>query len=128
MDDQERAVGALDAALGPFYDSAGLQAWLGAFADDVHELARDGRLLSVPTAEGELLFPIFQFDSDGAVLPRLDEVLKVMRDGDQGDWATALWLVNHDPHDGTSAVELLQAGEADTVLLHAAQWIENWKH
>lgn len=128
MDEQEKATHALDAALGPFYDSAGLQAWLELTADTVLDLVRAGRLLAVSTSEGELLFPTLQFGPDGALLPRLDEVLKVIRDSDLDDWGTALWLVNRDPPDCPSAVVLLRSGDADTVLLEASRWVEHWKH
>ena len=128
MDEQDQATRALDAAVGPFYDSAGLQVWLEFTADAVLDLVREGRLLAVSTGDGDLLFPTFQFGPDRAFLPRLDEVLKVMRDSDLDGWSIALWLVHHDPQDCPSAVDLLRTGDADTVLLEAARWVENWKH
>ncbi|MDY7528125.1 MULTISPECIES: hypothetical protein [unclassified Cryobacterium] len=127
MDEQE-ATKRLDAALGPFYDMDGLQAWLGLSEQAVLDLVVEGHILSVETMEGELLFPSKQFGQEGAFLPHLSLVLRIMRRSNLNDWSTALWLVNDDPQRDTSAVELLRSGEVDTVLMEASNFVETWNH
>lgn len=125
--DEEEATKALADAVGPFYDCAGLQDWLDLAEDDVLGLVQGGQLLTVRTLEADLLFPTFQFGPDGEFLPRLDEVLKVLRDN-LDEWSIALWLVNKDPHDGTSNLERLQSGDAETVICDAIHQAEIMKH
>ncbi|MEB0004589.1 hypothetical protein QN357_16810 [Cryobacterium sp. RTC2.1] len=53
--DGEEATRLLVDAVGPLYDRAGLQEWLDLTEDSVLGLARDGKLLTVRTLEGDLL-------------------------------------------------------------------------
>ena len=128
MDEQERGLRALDDALGPFYDSAGMQAWLGLSQEEVTDLVLNKKVLAVEAEPGDFLFPASQFGENGAFLPRLAEVLEVLRESDSDSWTHALWLVGRDPQDNANAIELLSAGRADEVLDSARNWVETWKH
>ncbi|MEC5151385.1 hypothetical protein RCH22_003026 [Cryobacterium psychrotolerans] len=125
--DGEEATRLLVDAVGPFYDCAGLQEWLDLTEDSVLGLARDGKLLTVRTLEGDLLVPSFQFGPDGEFLPCLDRVLKALG-GTLDEWNIALWIVNRDPRDGISNFERLRSGDAETVVQRATRQAEILRH
>ncbi|MDY7529947.1 MULTISPECIES: hypothetical protein [unclassified Cryobacterium] len=125
--DGEEATRLLVDAVGPLYDRAGLQEWLDLTEDSVLGLARDGKLLTVRTLEGDLLFPSFQFGPDGEFLPSLDRVLKALGDT-LDDWSIALWIVYRDPQDGISNFERLRSGDAETVVQRATRRAEILRH
>lgn len=124
---EEEATRLLVDAVGPLYDCAGLQEWLDLTEDSVLGLARDGKLLTVRTLEGDLLFPSFQFGPDGEFLPSLDRVLKALGDT-LSEWGIALWIVYRDPQDGISNFERLRSGDAETVVQHATRRAEILRH
>ncbi|TFC32111.1 hypothetical protein E3O55_06325 [Cryobacterium sp. MDB1-18-2] len=125
--DEEEATRLLVDAVGPLYDCAGVQEWLDLTEDSVLGLARDGKLLTVSTLEGDLLFPSFQFGPDGEFLPSLDRVLKALGDT-LDEWSIALWLVYRDPQDGISNFERLRSGDAETVVQRATRRAEILRH
>ena len=110
----ERMVAALptrhpyDEALGPFYDTAGLVAWLGISRQAVADRVRRGTLLACRTADGPLLYPSLQFGRDGQVRPGVFEVVgELTRHGADG-WAVATWLTTpSEAFEGHSAVDFL---------------------
>lgn len=63
---------------GPFYDTDGLTTWLGLPRQQVHERREARTLLGCPTAEGELIYPVWQFQDNGELLPGLPSVLMVL--------------------------------------------------
>ncbi|MCI4657323.1 hypothetical protein [Cryobacterium zhongshanensis] len=69
MDEEEWAVRLLDAALCPFYDSAGLQAWRAHTSEALLNLVKDARIVAVSTLNGDFFFPTFQFSARGELLP-----------------------------------------------------------
>jgi class 3 adenylate cyclase len=85
-----------DAQVGPFYETAGLSRWLGITRQGVHDRARRRALLAVMTSDGKTLYPAWQFDDAGRVLPGLREVLEVFRDVPVNDWRVAVWLTTPD--------------------------------
>lgn len=127
MDEEEVATQAMNDAIGPFYDCAGLQKWLDLTEDDVLELERQGHLLAVRPLDGDLLFPTYQFGPGGALLPSLDEVLKVLRRW-LSDWGTAAWMVNEDRQDGMSKLERLRSGDGERVIRDATRLAEILSH
>lgn len=126
MDDEE-ATRALANAVGPFYDCVGLKDWLDLTEVDVLGMVRDGQLLAVRNLEGDVLFPSMQFGPDGELLPRLEEVLKILR-GTLDDWSIALWILYKDVQDGVSNLERLKSGEAETVIRDAIRRAEILRH
>lgn len=65
----------LSERIGRFYDAAGLRDWFQISSEAVGAQVRSGELLAVVTADGFRLFPAFQIDEGGQLLPRLREVL-----------------------------------------------------
>lgn len=114
-----------DRKLGPFYDTAGLVGWLGLSRQRIHTLARSGRILALKTADGELVYPAFQFAADRSLLPGLAKVLAVLERGTASRWQHALWL-NTPDDDGTTAVATLRAGRVDDVLAEASRDAAGW--
>jgi hypothetical protein len=103
--------------IGPFYDTSGLTRWLGRSRQNVHAHMRRHNILGVQTADGELLYPAWQFDDEGHLLPHLAEVLRTLRAAAPDPWANALWLTAPvERFDGHSAVQLLWNGQAESVL------------
>ena len=105
------ATAALDAAVGPFYDTAGLSRWLGVSRQAVHK--RIGKsLIAVHTEENDILYPAFQFTEHGDTLPHLMDAARTLSTGLADEWSIAMWL--NTPVDdlaGRSIVECLRAAD-----------------
>lgn len=110
----------LDDRLGPFYDTAGLVAWLGVSRQAIHK-QRTTRYLALRTGDGDLLYPSFQFEANGAVLAGLPAVLGTLRPVLNDPWNLALWVTTPvDELDG-SVVTALRNGRQRAALDFAAR-------
>jgi hypothetical protein len=110
------AVAALDTAVGPFYDTAGLTKWLRISRQAIHKQIGK-RFLGVQKDDGDWLFPAFQFASDGTVIAHLMDVAHLLDTGLHSSWPVALWL--NTPVDelaDRSIVDLLKHGETETAI------------
>jgi hypothetical protein len=98
----------LDQPLGPFYDTAGLVAWLGISRQALFDRVRRGTVLACRTADGHLVYPSLQFGRNGAVRPGVqDAVGAFVRKGVDG-WSIGAWLTTPSAvFDGHSAVDYL---------------------
>jgi hypothetical protein len=97
-----------DAALGPFYDTAGLMQWLGVSRQALADRVRRGTLLACRTSDGHLLYPILQFGRTGQVRPGVVDVVGILGRAGADGWAIGLWLTSPSPaFDGDSAVDHL---------------------
>lgn len=126
----ERAVHAVapaasswDALVGPFVRTDGVQARLKVTRQAVAAKAARRRLLRVITAEGEHLYPLWQFD--GATMrPGLGDVLALFPESAVDGWTLAAWLRTSDPEIGEPPLDLLDRGDLDrlrTVARSAAR-------
>lgn len=82
-----------------------------------------------PTAEGELIYPVWQFQDDGELLPGLPAVLEVLASGINDGWTWALWLQTVVPGelDGKTVTEWLRdGGDVEPVLQLAANDAAAW--
>lgn len=84
--------GELDGRVGPFYDDAGLLAHFGLTGPEVDDLVRLREVLRVKTADIQQLYPSFQVGADGALLPRLRDVLEGLDPDFRDPWGDAVWL------------------------------------
>lgn len=117
----------LDQKIGPFYDTAGLAAWLGMSRQLIHSQMKTGKILGLKTTEGELVYPAFQFGPAGERLPRLPEVLKILASQLDDPWGNAIWLNTPvKKFDNHSAAELLRGGQAEQVLTAARRDVDRW--
>lgn len=98
----------LDAPLGPFYDTAGLVAWLGVSRQALFDRVQRGTILACRTADGHLVYPSLQFGRDGTVRPGVSDAVRAMaRQGVDG-WTVGAWLTTESAaFDGQSAVDYL---------------------
>lgn len=67
-----------DEISGPFYDTPGLMRWLGITRQALHHKAARHMVLACPFADGDLVYPAWQFLPDGATIPGLAEVLTAL--------------------------------------------------
>ena len=106
-----------DELVGPFTRSEGVQHRLGISRQAVAAKAARRRLLRVITADGEHLYPVWQF-VDGALPPGLPELLAMFPEGDVDGWTLAAWLRTRDPELDEAPLDVLLRG--DVRLVHAA--------
>lgn len=110
-------VNILDQKIGPFYDTAGLCAWKNVSRQAIHRQMSKRKILGLKTADNELIYPAWQFGTDGRPLPNLDVVLNSMDPNGVDLWGDALWLrTPAEQLGGLSPAELLRAGQLETVL------------
>ncbi|HEX7323187.1 MAG TPA: hypothetical protein VF299_09700, partial [Mycobacterium sp.] len=103
-----------DELVGPFLRSDGVQARLGISRQAVAAKAARRRLLRTITADGEHLYPLWQFDGDRLV-DGLVEVLSLFPEASVDGWTLAAWLRTPDPDLGEPPLDALVRGEGDRV-------------
>ncbi|WP_104162816.1 hypothetical protein [Cryobacterium sp. N22] len=112
-----------DELVGPFYDPSGLAEWLGVTLQTIEHWTAAGKILGVATADGgEMLYPAAQFGPAGQTLPRLPEVLRLIRPICDDPWDAAAWLVAAPSAEfqGRTAARTLHDGDIELVLAAAA--------
>lgn len=98
----------LDTALGPFYDTTGLVGWLGVSRQALADRVRRGTLLACRTADGHLLYPLFQFARSGEVRAGIAEAVQVLLRAGVDGWTVGSWLTTPSAaFGGDSAVDHL---------------------
>ncbi len=118
-----------DKAIGPFYDVTGAAHRMHVSQEIVQARARNHEVLACPTAEGDVVFPTFQFASDGTTLPGLDHVLTALAAGTQDRWQVALWLTTpNEQLKGHTPSEALKEGASAAVQKVAEQTADRWCH
>lgn len=103
-----------DELVGPFLRSDGVQSRLGISRQAVAAKAARRRLLRTITADGEYLYPLWQFDR-GGLLAGLAEILAMFPEQAVDGWTLAGWLRTPDPDLGEAPLEVLVRGEIDRV-------------
>lgn len=120
--------------LGPFYDTTGLARWLGISRQALHQRVKSHQLLAPVTADGQRVYPAWQFAPDGSTLQGFSAVLRVLLSGID-EWTAAIWLTTpSDRFDGRTAVDLLAAPRTaprdddalDVVLAAAGEDAARW--
>jgi hypothetical protein len=122
----------LDQPLGPFYDTAGLIAWLGISRQALFDRVRRGTVLACRTADGHLVYPSLQFGRNGAVRPGVVEAIGAFTRRGVDGWSVGAWLTTATPvFDGQSAIDYLVVHRssptavrrvADCAAADAAAW------
>ena len=98
----------LDQPLGPFYDTAGLVAWLGISRQALFDRVRRGTVLACRTSDGHLVYPSLQFGRNGAVRPGVQEAVGAFTRRGVDGWSIGAWLTTPtDAFEGHSAVDYL---------------------
>ncbi|MBF4603007.1 hypothetical protein EDF42_3535 [Curtobacterium sp. PhB172] len=111
----------LDDRVGPFYDTAGLRNWFRMSRQTLDAQAKVGDVLCVMSADGFRLYPSFQFDARGILLPRLRDVLAGLDPERVDPWGDAVWLnAPADELDGLTPAQALRTDRADEAVRLAA--------
>jgi len=95
-------------------ERSGLPGPPGALRRPVAAKAARRRLLRTVTADGEHLYPLWQFDGDGLV-PGLAEVLAMFPERSVDGWTLAAWLRTPDPDLGEAPLDALVRGDVERV-------------
>lgn len=107
----------LDERIGPFYDTKTVAERLKRSRSTVYRLMARREILGLRTSDNKLLFPIWQFDTDGEVPKRLSEVLAAMDPGLNDGWGDALWLFSPAAFlDVDRPIDRIRQGDLDEVL------------
>lgn len=122
----------LDQPLGPFYDTAGLIAWLGISRQALFDRVRRGTVLACRTADGHLVYPSLQFGRNGAVRAGVVEAVGAFTRRGVDGWSVGAWLTTPTPvFGGQSAIDYLVVHRssptavrwvADRAVADAAAW------
>jgi hypothetical protein len=104
-------------SIGPFYAPTGVQRLLGITEEQLASLTADHDLLAVTTADGDSLYPSFQFGDARTSLPHLRESFQKLDLGSPNEWRIA-WRLNHRSKEwgDRTAAELLRTDHAEEVL------------
>lgn len=84
--------GIVDDVIGPAFTTRGLSQYWETTPATVRRRARAGKLLTLKTTTGALVFPEFQFDRDGDVVAGLREVVAIVARRFPDPWDRARWL------------------------------------
>lgn len=103
-----------DELVGPFLRSDGVQARLGISRQAVAAKAARRRLLRTITADGEHLYPVWQFDGD-QLIDGLAELFSVFPESSVDGWTVAAWFRTPDPELGEPPLDALTRGERERV-------------
>jgi hypothetical protein len=95
---------------------------LGVSRETVRKKVDGRKLLALPKG-ADRVFPAFQF-KEGAVLPGFAEALSAL-DTESPFTALSFFLSKNSDFDGTSAIELLEAGEMEPVLAEARSLLKH---
>jgi hypothetical protein len=113
--------------VGPVYTSGGVQSVLGISRQQLADRRQRGTIVAARTGDGRWVYPVYQF-RDGELRADVREVLDTLRaTGAPDPWTLAVWF----PTDkvelgGVSPLKLLDTGQLDSVLTHAASTASRW--
>ena len=111
----------LDQPLGPFYDTAGLVAWLGISRQALFDRVRRGTVLACRTSDGHLVYPSLQFGRNGAVRPGVVEAVGAFTRRGVDGWSVGAWLTTPTPvFGGQSAIDYLVVHRSSPT---AVRWV-----
>ncbi len=95
--------------IGPYYGTAGLRRRLGISRQAISQRVDRNTLLGVEADDGSILYPVFQFTADMAVLDGLPSVLKELHRVAEDGFSKAVWLTTPDDNlGGRTAIEWLR--------------------
>ncbi len=113
---------------GPFFDTAGLVAWLGVSRQALDNRVRHRGLLACLSSDNVRLYPTWQFLHDGTTVPGLRDVLRALNTGTRDSWTWALWMAGENPDlDGRTARDwLVDGGDPEPVIASAQRTAGQW--
>jgi hypothetical protein len=119
-----------DEVTGPFYDTTGLTTWLSVSRQALHQRLRGGSILGCPLDDGSIVYPAWQFLDNGAIVPGVSDLLKVLGPATNDTWQMALWLsAPNDELDGIAPRDWLRSNRSrEPVVTLAKQTAARWAH
>jgi hypothetical protein len=102
--------GAWREVLGPLLSIDEAQQRLGLVSHrEVLEMAHRKQLLALPTREGRVVYPAFQFDAQGRVYPSIERIMRIFDGVVATPYTIASWLVGpKDYLEGETPIRWLQ--------------------
>lgn len=116
-----------DRLVGPFYDTAGLTQWWSVSRQAVNKAVAADSVIACRLADGQWVYPTWQFTDTGTVHPHLIVLWKILRVA-ADPWTCAIWLRSPQPElDDRSASDWITEGNPlDTAMAladaDAARW------
>lgn len=109
--------------LGPLLETQAVQQLLDVrTSQDVTELVEQRRLLALPTSDGRLLFPAFQFTPTGRPYPVLPAILETFAGAVVSLWTVASWFATPQPLlKKKTPADWLRLGRDDELVKEAAR-------
>ncbi|TRW46401.1 hypothetical protein [Georgenia yuyongxinii] len=109
-------------AIGPVYSAADAMSALGVTKAVLDDRVRNHEVLAIETVDGVVVFPAWQFDERGQVLPGVAETLQALATGGMDDFTHVLWFNGpSEDLDGKSASEWLTEGHDPEVVVQQAR-------
>jgi hypothetical protein len=118
---------ALDAEVGPFYDTASVMTLLGGVSKQaVDARRRNHTILALKTSDERWVYPVFQF-AGRDVNPSLVPAIRACRDAPA--WSAALWFVTKNPDlDDLTPLEWARSERpVDALTLSARRTAYEWR-
>jgi hypothetical protein len=81
-----------DELIGPFYDTSSLSKWLRVSRQRLNQRVKKHQLLACPLEDGGNVYPAWQFASNGAMTPGVQDILPILACGTSDNWQMALWF------------------------------------
>lgn len=111
--------------IGPFYTPGGLIDWLGISRQHLANLTKTNRIIALTTADGNKVYPSFQFTTRGKPLPVISDIMELIAEWVE-PWTISMWFIteNRDLEDWTPA-EWARRRRGNEQLVDAARrWAE----
>jgi hypothetical protein len=98
--------------LGPLLHAEDVRELVGLSSlEELDELVRQWRILALPTRQGGVVYPAFQFDDDGQPFPTIAEVIEILAPVAVTPYTIASWLMSPKPYfDDQSPMQWLESG------------------
>jgi hypothetical protein len=114
---------AWDDLLGPFFSTSKIARLLGNVSRQaITDRRRRRTLLGLRTADGAIVYPIFQFNEHNEVLPGLALILQCFDPEVVDDWTVSGWLVAPQKALGrASVIQWLASGRSVETVVHLAR-------
>lgn len=110
-----------DQLVGPFYDTNGLTRWWGVSRQAISKKVATGTVIACQLADGQWVYPVWQFTTARTVHPNLISLWKILREA-ADPWTCAVWLRSPQQElDNRSAVDWVVSGNPNEAPLAVAR-------
>lgn len=108
---------------GPLLDAPEVARVLGVSSvQTVADLEQDKKLLALPTRDGRLVFPAFQFSQTGAIYPEIERIIAIFDDIVVTPYTIASWLRGPKEYlQGNSPIRWLELGRDPELVIAGAE-------